>query len=75
MHDLEFGLSRSLKVIVNGRKPTYDFLLMNNSKYAPICSIFRYIAIQCMCHLQFDLLIPLKDKVIGTIRKPTYSIL
>ena len=35
MHDLEFDPSRSLKVKVDGaiRKPTYDFLLVNNYDY------------------------------------------
>ena len=41
IHDIEFDLSRSLKVKVNGAtiKPICDFLLVNNSKYVPICSI------------------------------------
>ena len=35
MHDLEFDLSRSLKVKLDGaiRKSIYDFLLVNNSIY------------------------------------------
>ena len=35
MHDFEFYLSRSLKVKVNGaiKKPTYNFLLVNNYNY------------------------------------------
>ena len=39
MHDLEFDLSRSLKVKVHGaiEKPTYDFLLVNNYNYMLIC--------------------------------------
>ena len=37
MHELEFNLSRSLKVKVYGiiRKPAYDFLLVNNGEYMP----------------------------------------
>ena len=39
--DHEFDISWSLKVKGYGaiRKPTHDFLLVNNSKYMPICSI------------------------------------
>ena len=57
MHDLEFDLSRSLKDEVDGaiRKLTYDFLLVNNSKYIPICSILQAIASQNMHDLEFDL--------------------
>ena len=56
MHDLEFDLSRSLKVKVGViRKPTNEFLLVNNSKYVPICSILKDIAAQNMHDLQFDL--------------------
>ena len=57
MHDLEFDLSRSLKVKGNGaiKKSTYDFLLVNNSKYMPIYSILRDIVTQNMHDLEFDL--------------------
>ena len=50
MHDLEFELLRSLKIKVIGdiRKLTYDFILVNNSKYMPICSILCDIAIDNM---------------------------
>ena len=39
MHDLEFDLSRSLKVEVIGviRKSSYDFLLVNKYNYMLIC--------------------------------------
>ena len=77
MHDLEFDLSRSLKVEDNGaiRKPTYDFLLVNNSKYIPICSILGDIATQNMHDLEFDLSRLPKVKVDGAIRKATYDFL
>ena len=57
MHDLEFDILRSLKVKVDGgiRKPTYDFLLVNDGKYMLICSILRDKATQNMRDLQFDL--------------------
>ena len=55
IHDLEFDLSRSLKVKVDDiRKPTYDFLLVNDGKYMPICSILGDIANQNMHDLEFD---------------------
>ena len=43
------------KVKVDGamRKPTYDFLLVNNSKYIPICSTSQDIATQNMHDLVF----------------------
>ena len=77
MHDLVLDLSRSLKVEVNGaiRKPTYDFLLVNNSKCMSICSILRDTATQNMHDLEFDLSRSLKVEVNGTIRKPTYDLL
>ena len=55
MHNLEIDLSRSLKDKVDGgiRKPTYDFLSVNNSKYMPICSILQDIATQNMHDLEF----------------------
>ena len=57
MHDLEVDLSRSLKVKVIGatKKPTYDFLLVNNSKYMPICNILGDTATQIIHDLEFDL--------------------
>ena len=77
MHDLEFDLSRSLKVKVYGviRMLTYDFLLVNNSKYMHISSILQHIAIQNMHNLAFDLSRSMKVKVDGAIRKPTYDFL
>ena len=57
------------------RKPTYDFLLMNNSKYMPICSILGDIATQNMHDLEFDFSRSLKVEVDGAIRKPTYDFL
>ena len=77
MHDLEFVLSWSLKVKVIGaiRKPTYDFLLMNNSKYMPIYSILWDIVIQNLHDFEFDLSRPLKVEVDGAIRKPSYDFL
>ena len=77
MHDLELDLSRSLKVKVIGatRKSTYDFLLVNNSKYMPICSILGDIATQNMHDLEFDLSRSLKVKDNGAIRKPIYDFL
>ena len=47
MHDFEFDLSRSLKIKYYGaiRKPTYDFLFVNNSKYNVyayvVCSVIK----------------------------------
>ena len=75
MHDLDFDLSRSLTVKLDGaiRKPTYDFLLMNNSKYMPICNVLRDIATQNMHDLEFDLLRSVKVEVNGAIRKPTFD--
>ena len=57
MHDLEFELSRSLKVKIEGpiRKSTYDFLIVNNCNYMPICSIFRDIVTNNMHDLEFDI--------------------
>ena len=77
MQDLEFEIWRSLKVKVDGavKKPTYDYLLENNSKYMPICSILRVIATQNMHDLEFDLSRSLKVKVNGAIKKPTYDFL
>ena len=45
MHDLEFDLSRSLKDKVDGgiRKPTNDFLLVNNYNYRLVCIGSRVI--------------------------------
>ena len=57
------------------RKPTYDFLLMNNSKYMPICGILGDIATQNMHDLEFDLSGSQKVKVNGANRKPTYHFL
>ena len=76
MQDLEFDVSRSLKVKVDGTvwKPTYYFLLVK-SKYLPICSILWDKATQNMHDLEFDLLRSLKVKVDGTISKPTYDFL
>ena len=77
MHTLEFDLSRSLKVKLDGviRKSIYDFLLVNNCNYMPICSILRDIATQNMHDLEFDLSRSLKVKFKGTIRKPMYDFL
>ena len=60
MHDLEFDLSRSLRVEVIGaiRKSRYDLPLVNNSKYMPVCCILQDIATQNMLDLEFDLLWP-----------------
>ena len=57
MYNLEFDLSKSMKVEVYGviRKHTYDFLIVN-SKYMPICSTLWDIATQNMHDLEFDLL-------------------
>ena len=43
------------KVKVDGviGKPIYDFLLVNNSKYIPICSTSQDIATQNMHDLEF----------------------
>ena len=53
MQDLEFDISRSLKVKFDGAigKPTYDFLLENNSNYMPIISILQDITTQNMHNL------------------------
>ena len=77
MNDLEFDLSRSLKVKVDDgiRKPTYDFILVNNSKYMPICSILQDIANENMHDLEFDLARSLKVKVDGAIRRLTHDVL
>ena len=77
MHDLEFDLSRSLKVKVEDsiKKSTYDVLLVNNCNDILIFSILRDIATQNMHDLEFDLSRSLKVKVNGTIRKPTYDFL
>ena len=72
MHNIEFDLSRLLNVKADGakRKPTYDFLLVNNIKYMPICNILGDISTQTM----HDLSRSLKVKVDGAIRKPIYDI-
>ena len=57
------------------REPIYNFLLVNNSKYVPICSISQGIATQNMHDLEFDLPRSLKVKVDGAIRKPTCDFL
>ena len=79
MHDLEFDFSSSLKVKVDGaiRKPTYDFLLVKNSKYmcTCICSILGDIATQNMHDLEFDLPRSPKVKIYGVIIKTTYDFL
>ena len=77
MYDFEFDLSRSLKVEVEGsiRQSTYDFLLVNNCNYTPICSILRDIATQNMHGLEIDLSRSLKVEVDGAISKPTYHFL
>ena len=48
MQELEFDLTRSLKVKSDGaiKKSTYDFLSENISQYMPICSNLRDIPIQ-----------------------------
>ena len=77
MHDLEFDLLRSLTVEVDGaiRKPTYDFLLVNNSTNMPICSILQDIATQNMYDLEFDLSRSPKVEVDEALRKPTCDFL
>ena len=77
MHDVEFDISRSLKVKEDGaiRKPTYDFLSVNNSKYVPICSILRDIATENRHELEFDLSKSLKVEVNVASTKPTYDVL
>ena len=69
MHDLDFNLSRSLKVKVDGaiRKPTYDFLLVNDGEYMPICSILGDIATQNMHDLESVLSRSLKVEVNGAL--------
>ena len=75
MLDFEFDISRSVKVKVDGviRKPTYDFLLLNNSTNMPICSISQEKNTQNMHNLEFDLSRSLKVEINGAIRKPTYD--
>ena len=46
------------------RKPTYDFLLVNNFNYMPICSILWDIASQNVHDLEFDLSKSLDAEVI-----------
>ena len=72
LQDLKLDISRSLKVKVYGviRMPTYDFLLVNNSKCMPISSILRDKATQNRHDFEFDLV-----KVDGAIRKPTSDFL
>ena len=48
-------LSLTFQVNVVIRKPTYDFILVNNSKYMTICSILCDMAIENMRDLEFDL--------------------
>ena len=55
--------------------PTYELLLVNNSKYMLICSILQDIATQNMHDLEFDLSRSLKVEVNGVIRKPTIDFL
>ena len=57
------------------RIPTYDFLLVNNSKYMPICNILVDIATQNIHDLKFDLSKSLKFEGNAAIRKPTCDIL
>ena len=61
---------------VNGaiEKPTYDFLLVNNSEYMLVCSILRDIASQNMYELAFDLSRSLKVEGKVAIRKSTYDL-
>ena len=70
-------LSLTFMVKVDGgiREPIYDFLLVNNSKYVPICSISQDIATQYMHDLEFDLSKSLKVEVHGAIKRPTYDFL
>ena len=77
MHDLEFDLSRSLKVKGDDAiiKPTYDFLLVNNSEYMAICSTLQDIDTQNMQDLELDLSGSLTVEGNGAIRKPTNDFL
>ena len=68
MHDLEFDFSRSLKVEVDGA--TYDFLLVNNSKHMPICSILRDIPTQNMRDLEFAISRSLRSKLMPPLESP-----
>ena len=50
MHDLDFDLSRSLKVKANGAisKSMYDFLFNFNGNHGPICKRFQVTALRNM---------------------------
>ena len=52
---------------------SYKTVTCNN--YMPTCSILWDVAIQNMHNRELDISMSLKVKVIGEIRKPTYSVL
>ena len=60
---MTFSLTFMVKFDGAIRKTTCDFVLVNNSKYMPICNIQRGIATQNMHDLQFDLSMSLKVEV------------
>ena len=62
---MNLSLTFMVKVDAGIREPIYDFLLVNDSKYPPICSILQDIATQNMHDLEFDLSRSLKVEING----------
>ncbi len=77
MSDLDFDLSRSLKVKCEGAigLPIYGFLLMFNSNIGPNRAPLRDISLQNLGDLDFDLSRSLKVKANGAFRLPTHDFL
>ena len=77
MGDLNFDLSRSLKVKCDSAigLPIYDFLLMFNSNIGPNWALMRDIRLRNFGDLDFDLSRSLKVKSNGAPRLPIYDFL
>ncbi len=75
--DLDFDLSRSLKVKCEGAigLPIYGFLLMFHSNIGPNSAVFREIRLRNLGDLDFDLSKSLKVNSNGAVRLPIYGFL
>ncbi len=73
--DLDFDLSRSLKVKCNGaiELPIYGFLLMVNSNIWPNTALFEIMSLENMSDLEFDLSRSLKVKSNGAFGLPVMT--
>ncbi len=77
MSDIEFDLSRSLKVKCDSIMllPLYAFLLMFNSNIWPNSAPFQDIRLRNLSDFEFDLSRSLKVKCDDVIRLSIYAIL